>query len=65
MELALTEDQTMLANTAGSFIRENSPVSRMRALRDAAAGCYSHDLFKQMAELGWTGIPFSEVTTIT
>jgi len=60
MELALTEDQTMLANTASSFIQENSPISRMRALRDGGTQSFSPDVYKQMAELGWTGIPFSE-----
>ena len=34
MQLALTEDQTMLARSAGDFIAQSSPVSRQRALRD-------------------------------
>ncbi|MBM4259210.1 MAG: acyl-CoA dehydrogenase [Deltaproteobacteria bacterium] len=57
MELVLTEDQELLAKTAADFVRQHSPVSRIRALRDAndAIG-FSRDLWKQMAELGWTGI---------
>ncbi len=61
MELVLNEDQELIAKTALDFVEENSPVSRFRALRDAndALG-YSPGLFKEMAELGWTGIPFDE-----
>ncbi|MGE0825904.1 MAG: acyl-CoA dehydrogenase family protein [Candidatus Binatia bacterium] len=61
MNLVLTEDQELLAQTATDFVREHSPVSRVRALRDAQdpAG-FSRDLWKQMAELGWTGILLPE-----
>ena len=57
MELVLTEDQELLAKTAADFVRQHSPVSRIRALRDANDPTgFSRDLWKQMAELGWTGI---------
>lgn len=57
MELVLTEDQELLAKTAADFVRQHSPVSRIRALRDANDPIgFSRDLWKQMAELGWTGI---------
>ena len=57
MELVLTEDQELLAKTATDFVRQHSPVSRIRALRDANDPTgFSRDLWKQMAELGWTGI---------
>jgi alkylation response protein AidB-like acyl-CoA dehydrogenase len=61
VELVLTEDQELLAKTATDFVRQHSPVSRVRALRDAAdpAG-FSHDVWKQMAELGWVGILIPE-----
>jgi len=61
MELVLTEDQQMLAKTATDFVRTQSPISRMRALRDAqdAVG-FSRDLWKAMAELGWVGILIPE-----
>jgi acyl-CoA dehydrogenase len=61
MQLALTEDQTMLARSASDYLSQSSPVSRLRALRDArdALG-YSPDVYKKLAELGFTGIPFSE-----
>jgi alkylation response protein AidB-like acyl-CoA dehydrogenase len=61
MQLVLTEDQSMLARTAGSFVTEHSPVSRLRKLRDSRdEQGYSRSLYQQMAELGWTAIPFSE-----
>jgi alkylation response protein AidB-like acyl-CoA dehydrogenase len=61
MSLVLTEDQTMLARTAGSFMAESSPVSRLRKLRDARdERGYSLDVYRKMAELGWTAIPFAE-----
>jgi len=61
MQLVLTEDQTMLARTASSFVTEYSPVSRLRKLRDDQdEQGYSRQLYQKMAELGWTAIPFSE-----
>ncbi|MDH5675133.1 MAG: acyl-CoA dehydrogenase family protein [Myxococcales bacterium] len=61
MQLILDEDQTMLAQTAGAFFNEHSPISRFRALRDGDdSRRYSLELYRQMAELGWTAIPFSE-----
>ena len=61
MELVLNEDQELIAKTALDFVEEHSPVSRFRALRDAGDELgYSPALFKEMAELGWTGIPFDE-----
>jgi alkylation response protein AidB-like acyl-CoA dehydrogenase len=61
MQLVLTEDQDLLAKTAADFVGQNSPVVRVRQLRDAGdADGFSRSLWKQMAELGWVGIPFSE-----
>ena len=61
MQLVLTEDQDLLAKTAADFAAEHSPVSRVRALRDADdADGFSRKLWRQMAELGWVGIPFPE-----
>ncbi len=61
MELVLTEDQELLAKTAADFVRERSPVSRMRALRDAQDPLgFSRELWKEMAELGWVGILIPE-----
>ncbi len=61
MQLVLTEDQELLAKTAADFVAERSPVSRMRQLRDQEdPDGFSRALWKEMAELGWVGIPFSE-----
>ena len=60
MQLVLTEDQELLAKTAADFVSERSPVARMRALRDSAdADGFSRKLWKEMAQLGWVGSPFS------
>jgi acyl-CoA dehydrogenase len=61
MKLVLDEDQEMIAQTALDFVDEHSPVSRFRELRDSGAELgYSAKLFKEMAGLGWAGIPFDE-----
>ncbi|HPG26245.1 MAG: acyl-CoA dehydrogenase family protein [Spirochaetaceae bacterium] len=61
MELVLNEDQELIAKTALDFVAEHSPVSRFRALRDADDRLgYSQALYREMAELGWTGIAFAE-----
>ncbi len=61
MQLVLSEDQELLAKTANDWVRAHSPVKRVRELRDAhdATG-FSRALWKQMAELGWVGIPFAD-----
>jgi alkylation response protein AidB-like acyl-CoA dehydrogenase len=61
VQLVPTEDQELLAKTALDFVREHSPVSRVRALRDARDPVgFSPPLWRQMAELGWVGIPIPE-----
>ena len=61
MALVLTEDQELLAQSARDFVRDRSPVSRARALRDAGDdGGFSHDLWREMGALGWPGILIPE-----
>jgi alkylation response protein AidB-like acyl-CoA dehydrogenase len=61
MALILSEDQLILKETAKTFLDDKSPISRMRELRDSEdANGFSRDLWKEMAEMGWTGIPFPE-----
>ncbi len=61
MQLALTEDQELIYGTAKEFVDAQSPVSRFRALRDERSeDGFSRALWKEMAELGWLGIPFAE-----
>ncbi|MEE9606635.1 MAG: acyl-CoA dehydrogenase [Myxococcota bacterium] len=61
MQLVLTEDQELLAKTAADFANDHSPLARVRRLRDSGdPDGFSRSLWKQMAELGWLGIPFPE-----
>jgi len=61
VQLVLTEDQELLAKTAADWVAEKSPVKRFRELRDSDdADGFSRTLWKEMAELGWIGIPFPE-----
>ena len=61
MRLVLTEEQQMLAETAEQLVKETSPLTRFRALRDDrdAAG-YSPEIWKQLAELGFLGVHLPE-----
>lgn len=61
MPLYLNDEQQMLRDTARDFIADAAPVSHMRDLRDAddATG-FSRDLWKQFAEMGFTGILVGE-----
>ncbi|MBW2240755.1 MAG: acyl-CoA dehydrogenase family protein [Deltaproteobacteria bacterium] len=57
-----SEDQELIAKTAADFVGERSPIARVRALRDAGDPVgFSRELWKEMADLGWVGIPFAEV----
>ena len=61
MALVLSEEQEQLQESVREFLRDHSPVSRLRELRDTRdADGFSRELWKQMAELGWTGILFPE-----
>jgi acyl-CoA dehydrogenase len=61
MQLALTEDQALLARTANEFITAGEPLARLRKLRDSGdERGYALDRLVRMAELGWTGIAFAD-----
>src|SRR5512134_1761554 len=61
MQLVHSEDQELIAKTAADFAAQKSPVARFRALRDARDPLgFSKPIWKEMAELGWVGIPFPE-----
>jgi len=61
MALYHTDDQAMLKDTARPFVADAAPVKHLRALRDAndATG-FSRDVWKQFAEMGFTGIMVPE-----
>ncbi len=62
MPLYLNEDQAMLRDTARSFMAEEGAIAKqLRHYRDT--GCsdgFGHGLWKQFAELGFTGILIDE-----
>ena len=61
MPLYLNDEQQMLRDTAREFVADAAPVSHIRALRDAEdATGFSRDLWKQFAEMGFTGILIGE-----
>jgi alkylation response protein AidB-like acyl-CoA dehydrogenase len=61
MPLFLNEDQTMLRDTARDFVADSAPVSHMRKLRDDNDQTgFSRDLWKQFADMGFTGILIDE-----
>jgi acyl-CoA dehydrogenase len=61
MALILFPEAQMVRETVLDFFRERSPVTALRKLRGSndSAGI-SRDLWRQMAELGWTGFLVSE-----
>jgi alkylation response protein AidB-like acyl-CoA dehydrogenase len=62
MALYHNEDQAMLADTAGQFMAEEGSIAKqLRHWRDTECkDGFGHDFWKQMAELGFTGILVSE-----
>jgi alkylation response protein AidB-like acyl-CoA dehydrogenase len=57
MALILSEEQSMLRDSARGLISDKAPVSHLRGLRDAkdAAG-FSRELWKSFAEMGFSGL---------
>jgi len=61
MALVLNEEQRLLAETAREFLQKQSPVSALRALRDARDPLgYDPELWRHMAELGWASVILPE-----
>jgi alkylation response protein AidB-like acyl-CoA dehydrogenase len=61
MPLYLNDEQQMLRDAARDFVADAAPVSHMRALRDADDPTgFSRDLWKQFADMGFTGILIGE-----
>jgi len=57
MALVLTEEQSMLRDSARGLISDRAPVSHLRHLRDAKdATGFSRDLWKTFAEMGFCGL---------
>lgn len=61
MPLYLSDEQTMLRDTTRDFVAEHAPVSHLRRLRDSNDPTgFTRDLWKQFAEMGFTGILIGE-----
>lgn len=59
--LVLTAPQEMLARTAAELVSKHGGVDRQRKLRDEGGELgYSPEVWAEMADLGWLGIPLSE-----
>ncbi len=54
---ALTEEQTLLRDSAREWVKDKSPVSALRKLRDDGAPLgYDAARWKEISEMGWSGI---------
>jgi alkylation response protein AidB-like acyl-CoA dehydrogenase len=57
MALVLTEEQSMLRDSARGLISDKAPVSHLRHLRDSKdATGFSRELWKTFADMGFTGL---------
>ena len=57
MPLILTEEQSMLRDSARDFLAEQAPVKQLRALRDSRdADGFSRPLWQKFAEMGYSGV---------
>jgi len=59
MNFDFSEEQKLLQHTAKEFLDENSSLAHVREIFEANAG-YSKELWKGIAELGWTGVSIPE-----
>jgi len=57
----LTEEQTMLRDSAKSWVAEKSPVAAFRKMRDAGnTDGFDRAVWRDMCEMGWAGILIPE-----
>jgi alkylation response protein AidB-like acyl-CoA dehydrogenase len=57
MALILTEEQTMLRDSARAFMADNAPITQLRKLRDTNDGDgYSKPVWASFADMGFTGV---------
>lgn len=61
MALVLTEEQSMLRDSARAFLAAEAPVAHLRALRDARdARGFSPELWQRCTEMGFAGVLIGE-----
>jgi alkylation response protein AidB-like acyl-CoA dehydrogenase len=56
VELELTDDQQLLAETTRRFIESSCPIATVRELADKEPAGYERDWWRRGAELGWTAL---------
>jgi alkylation response protein AidB-like acyl-CoA dehydrogenase len=59
MDFSISEDQKMLVETVSSFTKKESPVERVRKIRELDTG-WDKAVWRKMGDLGWLGAPFPE-----
>jgi alkylation response protein AidB-like acyl-CoA dehydrogenase len=59
MDLDFNEEQEMLRGSAREFLRNECPIRLVREAEQSAEG-YAPGLWRQMADLGWLGLPLPE-----
>ena len=60
MNFGFTEEQELLRQEVRKFLDAHCPLEEVRKLMETPEG-FSRDLWKQMGELGWIGLPIAEV----
>lgn len=59
MDFGFNEEQEMLRDSARSFLENECPTTYVRKMLDDETG-FSPDLWRRIADMGWTGILFPE-----
>jgi alkylation response protein AidB-like acyl-CoA dehydrogenase len=59
MDFELSDEQRLLVDSVNNFVKKDSPIERFRKQRDVDPG-WSKEIWAQMGELGWLGLPFPE-----
>ena len=59
MDFTLNEEQQLLKNSAERFVEQDYGFEKRREIVASVNG-FDPDVWAQMAELGWLGLPFSE-----
>jgi alkylation response protein AidB-like acyl-CoA dehydrogenase len=60
MNFGFTEEQELLRKTARDFLAERSPMKRVRDVMEDSDRAFDAELWKALAELGWTGLALPE-----
>ncbi len=59
MDLSLSDEQRLLTEAASRFIAGRYSFEQRRAILQSTDG-FSREIWREMAELGWLGLPFAE-----